>query len=349
MADWAAGLLGGVMGVGKAVDEIGTEKRKELAEHLKMQALEKIEERADVRRHGYAKELAGEEMDFRKGESAVERKSREDIAGKGITSAEKIASERNEALKWIAKLETDMKERVLGEDKKGREAQEMRAKVAAFTEARHVLEGGGSTEEANAVLEAAGLPTYEEYIKEPGSEGGIFGWGKTAPVMGRRLQGTTGAAAETKQGEGGTTTVKTETTTPSGQPTGLKSDLDRLVAEGRKTMPPATEAKPEKIEQPTGKAGMIGDASAAGTDTAKVEEKEEILTIEGMQVKRIGDKFEVYDEATKKWRAPTGRERAIIEDEVYGPPEAPIKFSSEPANIRQEQSFPTGRRNPWRR
>jgi preprotein translocase subunit Sss1 len=354
--DWAAGLLGGVAGVGTAVDQVAAERRRILAEHLKLQALEDIEKRADTRRHGYAKELQGERIGHEERQTEKTLGSHEKVAELGRTSAEKIseagikshekiaseqnvsaaaiASERNAMLKEIADMENSMKERILGEDLKGRKAAEMKAKVMAYTEARKVLEGGGSTDEANAVLDAADLPTFEEYIKEPATEGGLFGWGAKPAVKGRRLQGTGAKAEETTAkptDQGGAVTPGAKGTTP-GEPTSdVGADIKALLEAGRGTGPVATEKKQAGIiptpreagaatpEQPAPAArGLIPKRPDLTAETGKPE----IMTIEGMQVKAVGGTYEVYDKASKVWRKPTREEklkiREAMEPKGYG-------------------------------
>jgi hypothetical protein len=230
--DWAAGLLGGVMGAGSAINQLSEERRKELAENLRRQALEDMQGRLDLKKHGYEKEIhatdtasrekiASEGLTSQEKIASEHRTSAEKIASEGLTSqekiasehrtsAEKIASDRNTLEKWIHEQENNLKAKINTENISTRKAAEMKAKIAAYTEARHVLENNGSTEEANAVLEAADLPTYEDYVKEPGSEGGLFGWGKKEPIIGRRLN-------------------KQEANKPT---------VDDLVKEGQKAIPP---------------------------------------------------------------------------------------------------------------
>ena len=244
--DWAAGLLGGVMGAGTAIDQIGTEKRKELAEHLKMQALEKIEERADIRRHGQAKELQGEKMEHETGLQEKDIGSREKIAGEGITSAEKIASERNQMYRDLAKERNRLDEKLRQTQENTEENKRLKIKSDTVTKAMKYLQEGGDLEGAQAMLDAAEVDySLETYVKTPATEGGIFGWGAEPEVTAERIKIGKPSATETKPGES--------------EPTDLKSDLARLVAKGKEPMPPATEAKPEKVE--TDKAGMIGDAA----------------------------------------------------------------------------------------
>ena len=224
--DWASGLLGGVAGGANAVAEISEEERRKLAERLKMEALERIHARSAESEHGYASERLNTQLKAQGDVSKLERES-----------AEKISTDRNAVMERISKMELDVKRQLINADKKSTEAQNLRAKIDAFTEARKVLEGGGSTDEANAVLSAAGLTPMEEDVKEPGSEG-FLGFGKKDPVIGRRPAGSAGTGAM------------------SGTSSGLKSELDALLAEGRGT----AQNKPK---------GILAEAQAGGAAPSK--------------------------------------------------------------------------------
>ena len=193
MSDAVSGLLGGITGVSNAVNELSAERRKEMAESLRREALAELEKKYQERGFKHAEGMQGENIKARKAEGAAD-----------ITSQEKIASERNAMMEKLSKAEMAMKQQGFNMDKKSTEAQKMNAIRAAFTEARKVLEGGGSTEEANAVLEAVGAPPLEEFIKEEGSPGYLggllFGIGSKDPVIGRRVQQGGGEAAMPPKG-----------------------------------------------------------------------------------------------------------------------------------------------------
>ena len=227
-----------------AVNEIAEDKRKQLAEKLKMDALAEIQMRQGEREHGYAKELQGEKIKAETELQGEKIKAESDLTDKKISSDEKIASDRNAMLERIAGMENSMKDRMLKMDAKTNAAQMMRAQVAAFTEARKVLEGGGTTEEANAVLEAAGLPAMEEYIADPGSSG-FFGIGGREPKIGRRVAGSGGIL--------------------SGGGSGLSAELDALLQEGLGTT--------RKEQVSAGKdGGIVGDAMASTGQGNQTEE-----------------------------------------------------------------------------
>ena len=188
MSDAVSGLLGGITGVSNAVNELSAERRKEMAVALRQQAMAEIERKYQERGFKHAEGLQGENIKARKAEGEAD-----------ITSREKIATDRNAMLEKLSKAELSMKQKALNMDKKSTEAQNMRAITAAYQEARKVLEGGGTTEEANAVLEAVGAPLLEEFVKEkgdPGYLGGLlFGIGSKDDVIGRRIQQGGGEAA----------------------------------------------------------------------------------------------------------------------------------------------------------
>ena len=232
MSNLVAGLLGGAMGAGSAMNEVGKSALEDLRTRLRDEALAELQAKRDERQHGYNKELSKEERESRVEEGRLDRESAEGmykgkiasaegISSAGIKSAEKIASDKNAMLERLAKAENALKKDILAEDKKGNTAQEMRATVAAYAEARRVIEGGGSTDEANAVLEAVGLPGFEEFVTDPGSKG-FFGFGGTPPTVGRRIEGQTGGA-------------------------GVSNDLESLLALGRNADAPRTTPRKDPV------------------------------------------------------------------------------------------------------
>lgn len=206
------GILGGLKGAGEAVSAISQETRKSLAEQLKMKALEEMNTRMAGVEHGYAMERQGAQLEAEKGMN-------EDR----IRSSEKIAE-----------MERGIKQKMINADKDSADARRLQAQAKAAADAMNIINKGGTTEEANAVLQAAELPLLEEYIIEPGSEGGPFGIGKKEPVIGRRMAGSRGILAGEQQWQTG---KKPDQIIAGAQNTGnLKSDLDRLLKEGSQAM-----------------------------------------------------------------------------------------------------------------
>ena len=183
--DWTSGFLGAVSGGSDAVVKLSDERRKELAEQLKREALEGIAVRSDQRKFAHDEKLQDEKL---AAESEMGQRSLDaeyNLSQEKTRSSEKIASERNNLLRELSKAELKMKERLLTQDKKSTEAAMLNAKIKAYGEARRVGENGGTTEEMNAILETAGLPPLEEFVVEKGTPG-FLGFGKTEDVIGRR-------------------------------------------------------------------------------------------------------------------------------------------------------------------
>ena len=229
MSDAVSGLLGGIMGASNAVNELSAERRKEMAVALRQQAMAEIEKKYQERGFKQQEKIQGADIAARKEGSEAD-----------ITSREKIATDRNAMLEKLSKAELGMKQQVLNMDKKSTDAQNLKAKISAFTEARKIIEGGGSTEEANAVLDAAGLPSMEEYTIEPGREG-ILGFFQKDPVVGRRVAGSAGSSGNAMPASGG-----------------LKGELASLLEESKKG----------GISKPPG-GQQITAAEFHGTDSAK--------------------------------------------------------------------------------
>lgn len=178
--DFVSGLLGGVMGTANAVNELSAERRKEMAIALRREALAELDRQSTAQKHGYDVELQGRDIAARKTEGEADRSSREGMADARIKSMEKLSQ-----------AEMDMKNKLLSMDKKSTKAQMVKTKISAFSEARKLLENGGTTAEANIVLEAAGLPLMEDVIVEEGREG-ILGFFAKDPVVERRVEGSGG-------------------------------------------------------------------------------------------------------------------------------------------------------------
>lgn len=234
MVDWTAGLLGGVAGGAKAVQTLSEERRRELAEQLKREALEAIAERSDARRHGYDKELQETDIAARDARSQRELNAGYNIAQEKMRSSEKIAGDRNAMMEKIANMENRIREKRLSTDKDSNEAAIMNAQIRAFTEARKIGENGGSTDEMNAVLTAAGLPPLEDFEITP-AKPGFLGFGDEPAVMGRRPV-TSGMKPAGDQ----------EAT--SGQaPTGMSAQLASLLEASQGKTEPGTE--PERQDE----------------------------------------------------------------------------------------------------
>lgn len=209
----AEGILGGVMGAANATTELSRFKIKELADKLRLDAVAEIDKHAQERGFAHDKAIQKENIAAKEKMQTQDIAAREKMQTQDIASREKMAADKNAALERIAIMENDLKERIMSRQIKQTDAQNLRSRIAAFAEARKALEYGASTEEANTILEAAGLPTLEEYIKEPGRKG-FLGFGKKEPVIGRRIAGS-----------GATDGVATESN--------LKSELDMLLSKGQ--------------------------------------------------------------------------------------------------------------------
>ena len=309
MVDWTSGLLGGIKGAGGAVGDISRDQRKELAEHLKLQALDAMQGRRDERLHGQAKviqaedikaryELQKNEIQMRKDLSKEERDaamgrldkelaaaetrlgkqitSHEKIAGEQIgaqreiaganrTSQEKIASGHDSTLVTLQGMKDAVdREKITGDNAKVRVA-EQKIKSDAVRDAIKAYQSGldkeDALDQANIILLGADLPPVERYVKTPGED---RWWPRkdVAPTMGIRQQGLIGTTAGTseKQPAGTATTTGQPSVAPTGagpatSGTSGKSDLDRLLEEGKKTMPTG---KPS-----AGSSGIVGEAMAS--------------------------------------------------------------------------------------
>lgn len=226
-----AGILGGIAGGAQKVVEVSDDQRKSLAEKLKMEALEAMQGRQAATEHGYRMEEQGVDIKARADLSASEQGAVDKRLDTEIAANKDITSMKIKADKELADKEASLKERMLSQDIKQTEIGTIKNQIAAYGEARKTIENGGTIEDANMILEAAGLPGMEEYVIDPGSEGGWFGWGKREPVTGKRMKGSGLINSEITTGE----------TDLSGEGNNLKSDLDRLIAEGKKKTPASSE------------------------------------------------------------------------------------------------------------
>ena len=246
--DIVSGLLGGMQGIATATNTIAEDKLKQLAEKLKMEALEEIAARSDQRKFGHDQQLQGERIigekelqtsknDFEAGMkkahddtlkeiSRAEIKSKEGIEGAKITSEEKIAGQKDSTLRYIAGMETRMKEMLANTDKKSTEAANLRSKVAAFTEARKTLEANpDDIDGANAILQTAGIPAaYQDVVVDPGKKGSwFFGVGEKEPVTEKRM-----VIEDGRPISGGAQPT---------EPTGLKSEIARIIEASKGDQP----------------------------------------------------------------------------------------------------------------
>ena len=163
-----------------------------------MKAMAEINQKTDERRFGYDKELQGERQTFEAGQNKEKRdfdkglfgdeiKFKETQAAADRASAEGMAGARNAMTERLAKMENDLQAEKNKADKDDAYARNLQARIKAIEESRKITEMGGSIDEINAPLEAAGLPTMEEYEMVPGKKG-LFS--DEPPVTGMRRKGS---------------------------------------------------------------------------------------------------------------------------------------------------------------
>jgi len=275
MVDWASGLLGGIMGGGNAVADIAMDKRKELAERLKMEAQAEIDKAYQGRAFKHDESMTDKKIGADKELQGEGFKHESAMTDKKIGSDEKMASEHNQLLRDLAAQENSLKRELSKVDQASTAAAEMRAKIAAFTEARNILASGGSTDEANAPLMSIGLPGFSERVVDEGSEG-FLGIGDRPRKIERTWDGD--------QGSGG------------GSPGGtLKDELDSLLAEsngGAQAKPPTAPAKGAD----EAKGGFLSSAQAAGPETASPPQTSGDEQSK-LELKKVGNKW--YKETPK--------------------------------------------------
>jgi hypothetical protein len=190
------GIIGGAAGFGNAMNYIGKDQLRNLADKLKIQARGEIE-----------KQLQGERITAEQQMNQDRISSQESMNTQRLKSNEKISSEHNAVLERIAKDKNDLSI-LLSKYKTGSsEAKDVANKLKAMDLVQKTIQNGGDINQINAILDAAGLPRWEQYTKTPGSSG-FFGWGATEPVTGYRLAGSGGSQ--------------------------LSNDLNTLLAEGKK-------------------------------------------------------------------------------------------------------------------
>ena len=296
MVDWTAGLLGGLKGGANAVDKLSEERRLELAEKLKREALEAIAERSDKRRHGYDTELQGTDLESREKVAGERNDTSREIAGeRDATSREiaqtrqnnayNIAGERNSLMLKIANMENTIREKRLSTDKNSNEAAVMNAQIKAYAEARKIGENGGTTDEMNAVLDAAKLPPLEDFEVTP-EKPGILGFGGEPAVMGRRQVG----AGNAPEGEAQKATPQTGLSPflqdlvglPGGE-TGIMSDEPGTAQAAESPLPEkdqvATPSSPEVPEPKT--PGILQEQAPERTGTSDSPEEWDVTMIGG--------------------------------------------------------------------
>jgi len=233
MVDFLSGVLGGVSGAGNAVSEIATDKMHELAEHLKLKAMEEINARSDERRFGYDKAIQGENQKFEAGQNKEKRDFEKGLFDTEIASKEKLAAADRASAEGIANARNELLRAQTEAKKNGVSAATQKVQAEAGKNSLEVLRSGGTLEEANAILDTAGVgKRWEPYDAEPGKEG-LFG--DTPPVKGYRLVSADGSApAESSGKKGGT------------------SQLDSLLAKGQAMGAPAGGAPPAPPKKDSG-------------------------------------------------------------------------------------------------
>lgn len=253
----ARGLIGAAGGYGVGMVAVGTDQMKknaELAKALREEAMqEKGFRHAEALQQGgfaNAEKLQGSEIAAKKDLQESEIQARkEEFKAKGdidlyiagthndvtreianlnatvnreqMSSHEKISAAQEANKKYIADMENRTKQITVNADLDSTAAKKMAAIVEAYKEAGKVLKDTGEVEQANAVLRAVQLPTYEEYEKTPGKKGGWFS-ADVAPEKGVRIEGT---------GKG-LISDASAVNAPPAPPLG-KSDLDSLLEKGR--------------------------------------------------------------------------------------------------------------------
>lgn len=194
----AMGILGGVAGFGGAMNYLGKDQLRSLADKLKIEARGEIE-----------KQLQGERLTTEQQMNQDRIAAEQGMSSERIKSNEKIATEHDAVLERIAKDRNNLSIMLANAKKAGskNDAQVIANKLKAMDLVQKTITNGGDINQINAILDAAGLPKWEQYTKDPGSSG-FFGIGGSEPVMGFRLAGSGGSQ--------------------------LGNDLNHLLSEGRK-------------------------------------------------------------------------------------------------------------------
>lgn len=275
-----SGLLGGIQAGARAVEQLSDDKLKALAEKLKMDALEAMDKRRELRgqkfqtseriaREGFQ---AGESKlgrTFEAGEGLLGRKSAEKISEAGLLSQETRATAKLDLDKIIV-AETKRYHDLTIKAKEGStEAATRRAQVDAWKEVGKISERFGSIDEMNGVLAAAGISDY--FVAGEGKD--------TKPKL---VKGK--AKAKTGPGFGGPAMgVSHEERKP--RPDTGQSDLDALLAMGRRGAG-GSKLEGEVIPQPKLK-GLLEVPEVGGEDMLQGAQKE----FEGTETKEtdLGD------------------------------------------------------------
>jgi hypothetical protein len=228
------GLLGAAKGAGEATNAIGEDVRRQLSRKAMLQAEEEMRRRLGQEQDERALERQREQQGFLGAQNEQNRNTRYNIAEQNRLSREKVA-----------KMQVDLQQKQASATLSKAEAAKTKTQVDAANKAAKILEAGGTTDEANMVLEAAGLPRIEKYtIKEEKS--GFLGWGAEPAEYGYREEGS-----------------------------GINNDIDALYAAGKES----TSGKPTKpggkeYEGPGAIAvrGQRGVDAGATVDAAAQEE-----------------------------------------------------------------------------
>jgi len=211
--DWTAGLLGAAAGGANAVDKLSEERRRELAEQLKREALEAIAVRSDERRHGYDKSLqktdiessekiAGERNDTSREIAGEHDATSREIAQTRQNNAYNIAEARNTVLKDLEAMRQETDKLKLGSTEENTNARMVQARTAAFKEVGNIVERGGSLDEINSLLSPFNV-MYKMGVIKKGTEGG---WLQNGSIYDKGEPDVTGLVLVTTDGKpvGGT-------------------------------------------------------------------------------------------------------------------------------------------------
>lgn len=184
--------LGFLKGTAGAVEQLSDEKRKALAEKLRMDALEQMDIRAEKRRQKFTTSEreavqvygAGEsekQRGFLAGESDLERESRESISEAGITSREDISANRLALDETISKNLETWRGKTLEKQQSANEAAVRKNKLKAWEEVQKITKDIGLTsdniDQVNGVLQAGDVGQHFTSETIPGKKGGLLGRG----------------------------------------------------------------------------------------------------------------------------------------------------------------------------
>ena len=241
------GLLGAAKGAGEATNAIGEDVRRQLSRKAMLQAEEEMRRRLGQEQDERALERQREQQGFLGEQNEQQRNTQYNIAEQNRLSREKVA-----------KMQMDLQQKQASATLSRAEADKTKTQVDAANKAAKILEAGGTTDEANMVLEAAGLPRIEKYtIKEEKSGFLWTDWGAEPAEFGYREEGS-----------------------------GINNELDALYAAGLES----TSGKPTK---PGGKEykgpGAIAVRGQRGVDagaTTDASEPEETRSVDAAEKSR---------------------------------------------------------------